>query len=118
MNITIWLIHITFNILMLTRIVNLNKEPYDIYIGRGSKWGNPYTTIKDRVTLASEIVDTSEEALLNYKEYIISTPELYDSLCELDGKILGCFCKPKPCHGDILLELISQKNLKVFFNKK
>ena len=102
---------------MPTRIVNLNKEPYDIYIGRGSKWGNPFTTIKNKETLAIEIVDTSEEALSKYKEHILSTPELYDSLCELEGKTLGCFCKPKPCHGDILLELISQKNLKKFFVK-
>jgi len=100
-----------------TRIVNLNKEPYDIYIGRGSKWGNPFTTIKNKETLAIEIVDTSEEALSKYKEHILSTPELYDSLCELEGKTLGCFCKPKPCHGDILLELLTQKKLKKFLKK-
>ena len=42
-----------------TRVINLYKEPYDVYIGRGSKWGNPYTTIQDKETLASEIVETS-----------------------------------------------------------
>jgi hypothetical protein len=40
------------------------------------------------------------------------------SLDELEGKTLGCFCKPKPCHGDVLLELLSQKKLKGFFEKK
>jgi hypothetical protein len=102
---------------MITKVVNLNKEPYDVYIGRGSKWGNPYTTIKDKETLASEIVDTSEEAISKYKDYVLSNPDLYNSLDELEGKVLGCFCKPKPCHGDVLLELISQKNLKTFFVK-
>jgi hypothetical protein len=103
---------------MPTRIVNLNKEPYDIYIGRGSKWGCPYTIIKDRPTLAKEIVDSKEEALSKYKEYVLNSPELMESLDELDGKVLGCFCKPEPCHGDVLLELIAQKKLMVFFNKK
>ena len=103
---------------MPTRIVNLNKEPYDIYIGRGSKWGCPYTIIKDRPTLAKEIVDSKEKALSKYKEYVLNSPELMGSLDELDGKTLGCFCKPEPCHGDVLLELIAQKKLMAFFNKK
>jgi hypothetical protein len=25
-----------------TKVVNLRKDKYDVYIGRGSKWGNPY----------------------------------------------------------------------------
>lgn len=104
--------------IMPTRIVNLNKESYDIYIGRGSKWGCPYTIIKDRPTLAKEIVDTKEEALSKYKEYVLSSPELMESLDELEGKVLGCFCKPEKCHGDILLELLSQKKLKVLLGKK
>ena len=103
---------------MPTRIVTLNKEPYDIYIGRGSTWGCPYTIIKDRPTLAKEIVDSKEEALSKYKEYVLNSPELMGSLDELDGKTLGCFCKPEPCHGDVLLELIAQKKLMAFFNKK
>jgi hypothetical protein len=103
---------------MPTQIVNLNKEPYDVYIGRGSKWGCPYTIIKDRPTLAKEIVASKEEALSKYKEYVLNTPELMESLDELDGKVLGCFCKPEPCHGDVLLELIAQKKLMAFFNKK
>ena len=103
---------------MPTQIVNLNKEPYDVYIGRGSKWGCPYTIIKDRPTLAKEIVASKEEALSKYNVYVLNTPELMESLDELDGKVLGCFCKPEPCHGDVLLELIAQKKLMAFFNKK
>ena len=102
---------------MITKVVNLNKEPYDVYIGRGSKWGNPYTTIKNKETLASEIVETSEEAISKYKDYVLSNPDLYNSLDELEGKVLGCFCKPKPCHGDILLELLTEKKLKKIFDK-
>lgn len=102
----------------ITTLVNLNKEPYDVYIGRGSKWGCPFTVIKDRPTLAKEIVETKEEALSKYKEYVLSSPELMESLDELEGKVLGCFCKPEKCHGDILLELLSQKKLKEHFKNK
>ena len=97
-----------------TRVINLYKEPYDVYIGRGSKWGNPYTTIQDKDTMASEIVETSEEAISKYREHVLNTPELMESLDELEGKTLGCFCKPKPCHGDVLLELLTQKKFKKF----
>jgi len=101
-----------------TKVVNLKHEDYDVYIGRGSKWGCPYTVIKDRPTLAKEIVNSKEEALSKYKEYVLNSPELMESLDELDGKVLGCFCKPELCHGDVLLEFIAQKKLIAFFNKK
>jgi hypothetical protein len=28
-------------------------------------------------------------------------------LLELDGKRLGCFCKPKLCHGDIIVAAVN-----------
>jgi len=96
---------------MVTRVVNINKESYDVYIGRGSKWGNPYTSITNRDTLAKEIVASKEEALSKYREYVLNTSELISSLDELEGKVLGCFCKPDSCHGDILLELLTNKKL-------
>ncbi len=95
----------------------MKDEPYDIYIGRGSKWGCPYTIIKDRPTLASEIVDSKEEALSKYKEYVLASPELMGSLDELEGMTLGCFCKPEKCHGDILLELLTKKKLQKMLEK-
>ena len=101
----------------VTRIVNMKHEPYDIYIGRGSKWGCPYTVIKDRPTLAKEIVETKEEALEKYKAYVLASPELMNSLDELEGKVLGCFCKPEKCHGDILLELLTQRKLQKLLAK-
>ena len=103
---------------MVTKVVNLKTDSYDVYIGRGSKWGCPFTIIKDKPTLAKEIVDSKEEALSKYKEYVLVTPELMDSLHELEGKILGCYCKPEKCHGDVLLELITQKKLKNLLDNK
>lgn len=94
---------------MNTKVVNLNKEKYDVYIGRGSKWGNPFTHITDKETLASFIVPTRKEAIEKYHQWILEQPELMKALPELKGKTLGCYCKPKSCHGDILIELINEK---------
>jgi hypothetical protein len=93
------------SICMDTRIVNLREEDYDIYIGRGSKWGNPYTHLAGK-TLAQYKVKSREEAIRMYKEYILNTPSLLNSIYELEGKILGCYCKPKACHGDVLIEIL------------
>lgn len=101
----------------MTSVVHCQKEKYDVYIGRPSKWGNPFTHIKEKETLAEFLVDTREEAINKYREYILSKPELLNDLHELDGKILGCWCKPKSCHGDILLELLTKNKLRELLNK-
>lgn len=79
--------------------VNLTKEPFDIYIGRGSKWGNPFVVGKD---------GTREDVLFLYEQYIYNNPDLLNNLYLLKNKILGCHCKPLDCHGDILLEIIER----------
>jgi hypothetical protein len=81
----------------------------DIYIGRRltmggwnlpqSKWANPFT-VKSM---------GRDEALRRYEEYIRGNPQLMKELSELTGKRLGCFCKPNPCHGDILVKLFNEK---------
>lgn len=87
-----------------------------IYIGRNmtyyvpgtteSIWHNPYPVAvpgkkyKDRYT--------REESMKLYKQYILSNPNLMSKLNQLNGKILGCWCKPLKCHGDILAELIKE----------
>lgn len=81
-----------------TKVVHCKKEKYDVYIGRGSKWGNPFAIGKDGTRL---------EVIQKYKKYILSNNELIKQLSELEGKILGCWCKPKSCHGDVLVDLIN-----------
>jgi Domain of unknown function (DUF4326) len=94
----------------MCRVVHCKHERYDVYIGRPSKWGNPFTHIQDRKTKAEFIVATREEAIAKYREWILTQPALLNDLHELDGKILGCWCKPQSCHGDVLVELIRKKN--------
>ena len=84
---------------MKTRVVHCKKEDYDIYIGRPSKWGNPF---KD---------GTRKQVIEKYRKYVLSNRELLDNLDELEGKVLGCWCKPKSCHGDVLVELIEKKGM-------
>jgi hypothetical protein len=108
----------------MTKLVHCNKEPYDVYIGRPSKFGNPFTHIKNKETLAEFVVGSRKEALEKYREYILNNQELLDSLHELDGKILGCWCfdenSPSDeyvCHGQILIELINSEKIKKCFEK-
>ena len=83
----------------MTKVVNLKYETYDIYIGRGSIWGNPFYigTHGDR-----------EEVIAKYRIYILGRPELLDQLETLRDKTLGCYCKPLACHGDVLVDLVDK----------
>ena len=92
---------------MKCKVVHLNKEPFDILIDRRSKWGNPFSHKKG--TLAKYIVNNRKEAIESYKDWILNGEgrHLLNDLHELDGKILGCWCKPKSCHGDILVEIVN-----------
>lgn len=79
-----------------TKVVNKKKEVFDVYIGRGSIWGNPFKIGAD---------GTREEVIEKYRQYLIENPELVIHTAQLKGKILGCFCTPLPCHGDILAKI-------------
>lgn len=86
-----------------SKVVHCKKEPFDVYIGRPSKWGNPFSHLE--ATLAKFKVKDREEAINKYREWIVTQKHLMNSLDEIRGKILGCWCKPKACHGDVLVEL-------------
>lgn len=99
----------------MCKVVHCKKEKFDIYIGRPSKWGNPYSHKDD--TIAEFKVDTRQESIKKYEEYLLNNKELMNSLHELKYKTLGCWCSPVPCHGDILkkyvdkLENIDKRNI-------
>lgn len=90
------------------KVVHCKKEKFDYYIGRPSKFGNPFSHRPG--TLAQFRVDTREEAIECYKNYIENTPWLLKAAKEeLKGKILGCWCSPLPCHGDVLLKIANEE---------
>lgn len=92
------------------KVVNIKSgEPYDVFIGRPSKFGNPFTHLK-HLGGPLIIVDTREEAVARYEEWLKEQPELLaDVKKELKNKILGCFCHPLACHGDILLRIANEE---------
>ena len=79
-----------------TRVVHCKQARYDVYIGRPSKWGNPFF-----------IPEYGSRAFViqRYRDWIQTRPELLAALGEIRGKVLGCWCKPEACHGDVLAEL-------------
>jgi hypothetical protein len=75
------------------------KHPGAVFIGRPSKWGNPYVIGRDGTRL---------EVIEKYKSWLLNS-DLLAEVMELKGKDLLCFCAPEPCHGDVLLELANGK---------
>jgi hypothetical protein len=67
-----------------------------VYIGRGSKWGNPFRigADGDRATVIAK-----------HQSWLRDQHHLLGALDELRGCDLVCFCAPQACHGDLLLWL-------------
>src|SRR6185437_6301103 len=77
------------------RVVHCKRERFDVYIGRPSKWGNPFVIGRD---------GTREQVVAKYERWLLDS-ELREDVAELRGKVLGCWCAPKACHGDVLTRL-------------
>ena len=56
--------------------MNKYKEPYDVYIGRGSKWGNPFTHIADKKTKADFVANSRDEAIESYRDWVVKQSQL------------------------------------------
>ena len=89
-----------------------NSDPNHVYIGRdmthhitgalGSKWGNPF---KPNKTNKKSLI----KCLERFEDHIRRNPDLFHAVMELEGKELGCWCKPSLCHGDILIKLFKER---------
>ncbi len=93
-------------------VVNKRNNQYDVYIGRGSIFGNPYTHYPLKDTMAQYKVKTREESIEKFRVYFYNRLKIDDDfrleVLELKGKVLGCYCKPKACHGDIIVEYLNE----------
>jgi hypothetical protein len=67
-----------------------------VYIGRGSKWGNPFRIGSDSGRAA---------VISKYERWLADQHHLLRALDELRGRDVVCFCAPRECHGDLLLRL-------------
>lgn len=93
-----------------TIVVNVKYEDCDVYIGRWnprfrieSPFANPYHVGPDGTR--AEVIAKYEEMM---REKLSKDPELLAKLLAMKGKRLGCWCAPKACHGDVLVEFIEE----------
>jgi len=98
-----------------TTVVHV-RDGFDLYIGRAvpragfrsSKWGNPFRVRRG-------MTEAERQGVLDaYRAHVLRTPFLLESLPELVGKRLGCWCKRRGderCHGDVLVDLVRERGL-------
>lgn len=86
----------------LCRVVNKYHSDFDVNIQRGTMWGN----------YAGMNSGSRDAAIEAFKEEFIrkiKTREITrDHLETLRGMRIGCTCKPKRCHGDIIAEVVNR----------
>ena len=85
-------------------VVHCRRARFDVYIGRPSVYGNPFS--HQRGTIAKFLVGSRVEAISKYEQWLLSQPDLVERVRqELRGKVLGCWCAPFPCHGEVLARI-------------
>lgn len=96
----------------MTTVVKVDRRNpnFTVYIGRSwaglppSKWANPF-----RIRLNQpETREERSRVIDAYEKYIRSKPELIAAIPELVDQVLGCWCKPELCHGDVLVKLVKE----------
>jgi hypothetical protein len=89
------------------RIKGWKMPPNTVYVGRPTKWGNPfiigYTSPSDNTRLM-----TREDVVIEYERWlrqkVKGDPHFLDAL---RGKDLACWCPlDKPCHADVILKFL------------
>ena len=73
------------------------SDPSYVYIGRPSPWGNP----------AKITAHSRQQCISMFEDYARSSAFIQQNIGSLSGKLLVCYCKPLPCHGDILVKLFN-----------
>lgn len=87
---------------MCTVVNKKTSACFDVYIGRGSRWGNPFHMRNE---------SQREAVISQYRQHLwrqIREGEITVSdLLALEGKTLACFCAPKACHGDVIANAVA-----------
>lgn len=90
------------------RVVNVRREAYDVHIGRGGRWGNPYRLGQH---------GNREQVIERYRQLLKAAVRQgrvsVQELAELHGKRLGCYCAPKHCHGHVLVKAAAWANAQI-----
>jgi len=77
-----------------------------IYVGRPTKFGNPYKVGDPDPMWVGGVLDAAS-AVRMYEWYLAANPHIIAAaIRDLAGHDLACFCKlDRPCHADILLKI-------------
>ena len=104
---------------MKTTVVNIRAvDHYDVYIGRPGRgiagpFGNP-VIVDEMCPVCDKIHKRASETISCYKEYFEwragCDAVFRQMVLELRGKTLGCFCHPRKCHGDIIVEWLEKND--------
>jgi len=83
-------------------VVHVKRAAYDVYVGRPSPFGNPFVIGRDGDRAA---------VVARYRAWLLAQPALVERVRrDLAGKVLGCWCAPLPCHGDVLADIAAAGN--------
>jgi|TARA_R110002167_G_scaffold37476_10_gene117498 hypothetical protein len=100
--------------------INCKSTEDHIYIGRPSKWGNPWSHLNSKVAGTIKVA-TREISISKYRSWIMTgagTP-LLRNVNELRGNSLGCHCDYKEqCHGDTLVWLADMKKVAIIGSRE
>jgi hypothetical protein len=100
---------------ILALVVNIRDDDYDVFIGRPSKYGNPFVIGRD---------GTRAQVCKKYQQWVegqirapdgSKPPTMAEIVRDLRGKRLGCFCAPRQCHGWYLAGVANAKRGKGLF---
>lgn len=83
-----------------TTVVNLRREPYDVYVGSPGPFGNPFAIGRDGTR--EEVIE--KHRVWFYEKVRASHGFAREAYERCAGKRLGCYCKPLACHGDTIAE--------------
>lgn len=93
----------------MTKVVHCKRQKYDVYIGRPSIFGNPFSIGKDGIR---------SDVIQKYRDYFYKRIEedlhFKEMILRCRDKTLGCFCKPLDCHGDIIAEWLDKDEINLW----
>jgi hypothetical protein len=93
-------------------VVHCRRDRFDVYIGRDNPalglrdvgFGNPFS--HKAVSSAEFRVATRQEAIERFDAWLLTQPALLERIKrELKAKVLGCWCAPLACHGEVLARI-------------
>lgn len=110
-------------IVVYNRKNEIHEGPDNYMISRPGILGNPYSELDEKKTRAIYRVESREEAIEKYDgyydmmygsnvEYTKVIDEIYEKYKSGKTVYLECFCKPLPCHGDVIKRKLEQRLLR------